>query len=194
MAIKPSSDIVLDVLKAADPVRAQAATQRLSALGAGGVEEADDFTKALDVAARAPAQSVDAAPSGANMRDRLSHIDLDSAEDQKVAKTQVEFEASILKSFVDAILPKNEADVYGQGTAGDIWKSMLADQVARQIAKSGAFGISKRLFTSHPLPGHPGAALAASSALTDAALRGAAVAPDGGSRPDAFLTRISSKS
>ena len=75
------------------------------------------------------------------------------AKDEKAARTEVEFEASILKTFVDAILPKNETDVYGQGSAGDIWKSMLADQIARQIAKSGAFGVSKRLFATHPFPG-----------------------------------------
>ena len=56
MAIKPSSDIVLDVLKAADPVRAQAATQRLAALGAGGVDEAEDFAKALDAATQQSAR------------------------------------------------------------------------------------------------------------------------------------------
>jgi Rod binding domain-containing protein len=32
-----------------------------------------------------------------------------------------------------------------------MWKSMLADQVSRQIAKSGTLGIAKRLFAAHPL-------------------------------------------
>ena len=87
------------------------------------------------------------------MRDRLAALNPGALADQKTTRTQVEFEASILKTFVDAILPKDETDVYGQGSAGDIWKSMLADQIAKQIAKSGAFGISKRLFATHPLPG-----------------------------------------
>jgi Rod binding domain-containing protein len=110
-----------------------------------------------------------------------------------MTRTQVEFEASILKTFVDAILPKDETDVYGQGSAGDIWKSMLADQIAKQIAKSGAFGISKRLFASHPLPGHSPAALAASGALTDAALRSVS---EGGAGLGAggFLSTVSKKS
>jgi peptidoglycan hydrolase FlgJ len=194
MAIKPSSDIVLEVLKAADPVRAQAATQRLSALGADSVDAADDFAKALDVAAKPPAAVGELTTSAANMRDRLAGINFDDAKAHKVAQTQIEFEASILKSFVDAILPKNEADVYGQGTAGDIWKSMLADQVAKQIAKSGAFGISKRLFSSHPMASHSHPALAASSALTDAALRGAGASLDGGLRQEAFLARVGGKS
>jgi Rod binding domain-containing protein len=32
-----------------------------------------------------------------------------------------------------------------------MWKSMLADQVAHQIAKSGRLGLATRLFNSHPL-------------------------------------------
>lgn len=157
MAIKPSSDIVLEVLKAADPLRAQATTQRLTALGGGSVGAADDFAKVLDATEQSPIERPEAGPDLSNMRVRLSGVSLDEANAQKAARTEIDFEASMLKTFVDAILPKDEADVYGQGTAGDIWKSMFADQIARQIAKSGAFGISKRLFATHPLPGqdHP---------------------------------------
>lgn len=154
MAIKPSSDIVLEVLKAADPARAQAVTQRLVALGAGEPDAGDDFIRALDAAAQPAIEGPAVAPYAGGMRDRLASLDPRATSDQKAAHVQVEFEASILKTFVDAILPKNETDVYGQGEAGDIWKSMLADQIARQIAKSGAFGISKRLFATHALPGH----------------------------------------
>ena len=157
MAIKPSSDIVLEVLKAADPLRAQATTNRLTALGGGSVDAADDFTKVLDATEQSSIERPEGAPDLSNFRARLSGVGLDEANAQKAARTEVDFEASMLKTFVDAILPKDEADVYGQGSAGDIWKSMFADQIARQIAKSGAFGISKRLFATHPLPGqnHP---------------------------------------
>jgi peptidoglycan hydrolase FlgJ len=194
MAIKPSSDIVLDVLKAADPVRAQAATQRLSALGVAGVNEADDFAKALDAAAQPSEAAADIVPSAANMRDRLSLLSSDTAREQKAAKTQIEFEASILKTFVDAILPKDETDVYGQGTAGDVWKSMLADQIAKQIAKSGAFGVSKRLFATHPLADHAHPVAGASAALTDAAMRGAGGRVDGGLQLGAFPSRANARS
>jgi len=154
MAIKPASDIVLEVLKAADPARAQAATQRLVALGAGEADAAGDFNKALDAAAQPAVGDPEIAPYAGGMRDRLASMSPEAASEQKAARVQIEFEASMLKTFVDAILPKDQTDVYGQGEAGDIWKSMLADQIAKQIAKSGAFGISKRLFATHPLPGH----------------------------------------
>ena len=191
MAIKPSSDIVLDVLKAADPVRAQAATQRLSALGASSVDSPDDFAKALDAAQSAPAAQPESIAGAADMRDQLPNLDA-LASDQKAEKTKIEFEASILKSFVDEIMPKNETDVYGEGTAGDIWKSMLSDQIARQIAKSGAFGISKQLFSTHPLAG--GHSALASSAAPDAALSGAITHLDGAFRQGASLSRISNRS
>jgi len=177
MAIKPSSDIILEVLKAADPQRVQAATQRLVALGAASADAADDFTKVLDATEQPSVGGPEIAANAGGMRDRLASISPDAASDQKAARVQVEFEASILKTFVDAILPKDETSVYGQGTAGDIWKSMLADQIAKQIAKSGAFGISKRLFATHPLPGHdhPAASpLAAADPLGGLAIRGAA--------------------
>src|ERR1700722_7272123 len=153
MAIKPSSDIVLEVLKAADPLRAQATTQRLTTLGGGSVGAADDFTKVLDATEQSSIERPEGAPDLSNFRARLSGVSLEEANAQKAARTEIDFEASMLKTFVDPILPKDEADVYGQGTPGDIWKSMFADQIARQIAKSGAFGISKRLFATHPLPG-----------------------------------------
>jgi flagellar protein FlgJ len=206
MAIKPSSDIVLEVLKAADPVRAQAAAQRLSALGAAaGVGAADDFANVLDATDPSSAGAPAAVANPGNMRDRLSELDLDAADDQKAARTQIEFEASILKTFVDAILPKDENDVYGQGTAGDVWKSMLADQIAKQIAKSGAFGISKRLFATHPLPGHDhaaGGSLTIANSLADIAVRGAADAAnaatpmfnDAGFKRGAFLSPASNRS
>jgi hypothetical protein len=191
MAIKPSSDIVLDVLKAADPVRAQAAAQRLSALGAASVDSPDAFAKALDAAQSPPAAQSDSVINAADMRDQLPSLDALASGDQKAEKTKIEFEASILKSFVDEIMPKNETDVYGEGTAGDIWKSMLSEQIARQIAKSGAFGIAKQLFSTHPLAG--GHSALASSTLPDAAI-GGAINGLGGSRQGAAVSGISNRS
>jgi flagellar protein FlgJ len=147
MAINPPSDIVLDVLRAADPVRVEAATQRLNALGNNA--SGTDFATVLDATAKSA--SAAGAPNAADMRRRLM---VASAPDQKAAHAQVEFEASILNSFVGQMMPKDASAFYGEGQAGDIWKSMLSDQIAHQIAKSGQLGIAKRLFATHPLPTH----------------------------------------
>jgi peptidoglycan hydrolase FlgJ len=146
MAVDSSPDIVLEVAKAADPARAAAAAQRLNALAAAAGAKGTDFTEALAATA---ADAVNAAPSAANARARLVAT-ADSADD-KADKVKTEFEAVMLNSFVKEMLPKDAESVFGQGLAGDMWKSMLADQVSRQIAKSDALGIAKRLFSTHPL-------------------------------------------
>ena len=145
MAIDASSDIVLEVAKAADPTRAAAVVQRLNALsGAAGADTAD-FADTL----AATASSATSEPSRANARARLSAVA--DAADEKAAKVKVGFEAVMLNSFVSEMLPKDTSSVFGQGLAGDMWKSMLADQVSRQMAKTDTLGIAKRLFATHPL-------------------------------------------
>jgi Rod binding domain-containing protein len=130
-------------------------------VGAAGVDAAD-FADTL--AATAPALAN--GPSAADARARFSAAA--EAADEKAAKAKTGFEAVMLNSFVSEMLPKDASTVFGQGLAGDMWKSMLADQVSRQIAKSDALGIAKRLFATHPL--------AASDALEKARRADAAAA------------------
>lgn len=56
-----------------------------------------------------------------------------------------QFEAFILQSFVQSMLPKNATNVYGRGTAGEIWRSMLAERIGEELARSGQVGIAQRL-------------------------------------------------
>jgi hypothetical protein len=151
VAINPPSDIVLDVLNAADPLRSEAVTQRLSALGANAASgTSDDFARTLDAATSSSASAFAAVSGMANARAHFLNTAV--AQSQKTAHAQVEFEASLLNNLVGEMLPKNAPGVYGEGTAGDVWRSMLGDQIAHQIAKSGELGIAKRLFSTHPLP------------------------------------------
>ena len=149
MAIDPPSDVVLEVLKAADPARAAATTQRLNALAGAGAAETGDFSETLAQTARPAPPASPLLPGMPDARSRLA--DAAFAASDKAAKAQVDFEAVLLNGFVNEMLPKDGSATFGQGLAGDMWKSMLADQVSRQIAKSGALGIAKRLFAAHPL-------------------------------------------
>jgi Rod binding domain-containing protein len=149
MAIDAASDIVMEVANAADPARAAAAAQRLNALaGAAGAGTAD-FADTL--AATAPGAAAPAAANGPSAADARARLAAADASDEKAAKVKTEFESVMLNSFVSEMLPKDASSIFGQGLAGDMWKSMLADQVSRQIAKSDALGIGKRLFATHPL-------------------------------------------
>ncbi|HLW91737.1 MAG TPA: rod-binding protein, partial [Roseiarcus sp.] len=106
--------------------------------------------KALDSAASSLTPDVAGVASAANARARMTKKDLFAS--QKTHNAEVDFEASILGNFMNEILPKDSSDIYGQGEAGDIWRSMLGDQIAHQIAQSGQLGIAKRLFATHLLP------------------------------------------
>lgn len=65
------------------------------------------------------------------------------------------FEAMVLTQFVDAMMPKDSAAVFGSGTGGQIWASMMAEQIAAKVADAGGIGIAERLRAvnaTHPAP------------------------------------------
>jgi len=145
MAFNPGTDVILEVASAADPSRASLAAQRLSAIAGSNATPAD-FVASLDRAAGATKAMPAPLPSAAEARSRLV---VASTGPDKLGKARTQFEAMMLNSFVSEMLPKDTGEVFGQGMAGDMWRSMLADQVSTQIAKSGKLGIARRLFATH---------------------------------------------
>lgn len=76
----------------------------------------------------------------------------------KSAEAFRQFESFVLQSFIETMLPQNAESVFGSGTAGSVWKSMLAEKLADQISRSGGIGIAARIAagpearTALPLP------------------------------------------
>jgi len=68
----------------------------------------------------------------------------------KAHKAAIGVESVLLKSFVDQMLPKDAVNVFGGGVAGDVWKSMLSEKIANEVAKSGSLKFASRLFETHP--------------------------------------------
>ena len=145
MAFNPRTDVVLEVLSAADPSRASLAAQRLNAL-AGSNAPAADFAANVDRAAGAATATTSPVASAADARSRLAEA---PGGPDKLGQAKTQFEAMMLSSFVGELLPKDTGEVFGQGMAGDMWRSMLAEQVSMQIAKSGKLGLARRLFATH---------------------------------------------
>jgi hypothetical protein len=156
MAISPPSDIISDVARAADPARLQAASRKLMD-GASPVDGAsfDDAVKA--------AADKSLMMSGADiysLRNSLRN-DAENANAEKARQAHQEFEAYILQTFVESMLPKEAENTYGKGSAGSIWKSMLAEQIGAQLSKAGGIGIADKLLNArkngpsagaHPAP------------------------------------------
>ena len=138
MAISPLSDIVLEVAKAADPAKSSAAAARL---GAGASAYAGSFEEALgaarDPVALAPRTPFDPA---------LALVQMQSNDAlKKPAATYERFEAFVLQTFIQSMLPQKGEGLFGAGTAGEIWKSMLAESLGAQLAQSGGIGIARML-------------------------------------------------
>jgi flagellar protein FlgJ len=140
MSLAPSTDLVLEVSRAADPDRAAAVADKLKALSAQGAASPQDFAAALDTAAAARAHpGPPAPPLGAPV--------------SRAHKAETKLESVMLSEFIGEMLPKDTPSAYGQGYAGDMWRSMLAERVADQIAASGRLGLASRLFANHPVSG-----------------------------------------
>lgn len=52
------------------------------------------------------------------------------------------FEAFVLQSFLQEMLPKDMDNVYGGGLAGDYWRSMMAERLGEVMAETGSIGIA----------------------------------------------------
>jgi hypothetical protein len=133
VAITPPSDIVLDVARAADPDKYRAAVERLRRLNAAAQAPAPAMS-----AFNVPLPSANSRPeAGAATRVRR---DLDAYG---------RFEAFVLQSFMQAMLPQNASNVYGKGIAGEFWRSMLAEKMGEELARSGQVGIARQLAAGH---------------------------------------------
>jgi Rod binding domain-containing protein len=145
MIVTPTSDLVLDVLDAGDPVTQQTATAKLQALKSSDADFAATMDATASKAADQAAASVAEAQSGVVNGPPVQVI-------KKPGPDEVyrKFEAFILQTFVETMLPKESEEVFGKGTAGGIWKSMLAEQLGAQLAKGKGIGIAKQLASAHP--------------------------------------------
>jgi flagellar protein FlgJ len=123
VSISPPSDIIMDVARAAEPQALEAARARLAAFvdnaaATAGFEVPGDLAGMRGVTVSNRGQAPEAF--------------------QK-------FEAMVLQTFLQSMLPQDAESVYGGGIAGDMWKSFLAQELGQQMAKAGGIGIADRV-------------------------------------------------
>jgi peptidoglycan hydrolase FlgJ len=162
MSISPPSDIILDVARAANPEKMLAATERLVQFAGNRGPDAGAFASLVDGIRkeRGPDRPFDPATAMVTMQNRQTLADGGLRDTLSPMKPYQEFEAFVLQSFVETMLPKDAESVFGSGTAGDVWKGMLAEKIGAEIAQSGGIGIAEQLARVHPAE----PALAASNA------------------------------
>ena len=139
MAISPPSDIVLDVARAAEPATLETRARQ------AGEPRVRRGRHGRGVLGRRPQE--------------FSARDANKSTDETSPKSYVDFEAMVLQTFVQTMLPKEAEDVYGKGMAGDMWKSMMSQQLGTVMAERGGIGIADSLLKGHYLEGETKVAL-----------------------------------
>lgn len=147
MSIKPPSDLLLDVARAADPATSAAAAERLSKIAGQSGKDDPAFSQVLADVGPPPAKPVretEAALVSPVMPRVSAPVDPDK-------KAYQGLEALLLQNVVATMLP-DSSDIFGEGSAGAIWRSMLAEQLGSELAKEIDLGIAPKYLKS----GHPG--------------------------------------
>lgn len=104
---------------------------------------ADPFEATSRVARAAPAEGqasfgdvVRSAIEGQTKPAEYTSADLVRVEKPKKQDGEEMLQRLLLNTVVEAMLPKDVTSFTGSGTAGNIWRSMLAEQVAEEMSKS----------------------------------------------------------
>jgi flagellar protein FlgJ len=70
-----------------------------------------------------------------------------SPSQSKAKKTADDFETMFLENFTQTVMSSNgtEGPLGENGVGGDVWRSMLSQEYAKQIQRSGGVGLSDQI-------------------------------------------------
>ena len=132
---------MLDVVHAADPAKVMEAQARLK------------ITKVQEEAVQLASAGKGFEATIGSVNDlRALKTQHTPEKDDKTVQTYRNFEAMVLQNFVQSMMPKDAEEVYGEGTTGDYWKSMMAEQIAKEIAAGGGIGIADHMLRGKGKP------------------------------------------
>lgn len=143
MAVDFPGDLIADVARAADSRAVEQARARLAGLAEATGRTAQAFAQELrsGVAAQpATASSASAVPAP-NVKAKAA----DPAMER--------FEAMMLQQMIQQMMPKEAGAVYGEGFAGDMWRSMQAEKIGEAFAERGGIGIAEAVSKRFSLSG-----------------------------------------
>jgi len=188
LAINPPSDIVLGVANAADPQKLRAAAAQLARADGNALTDGAGPTGAAAGALKLVSKSPPVFDPQANASAQMAAKPAQGAAAKRAPDAYTKFEAFLVQTFVESMLPSDAPNVYGGGVAGKIWKSMLAEHLANAMVKGTAFGIAdsiakhramidKANATGVSAVSHPSAALGETKAGAVAELHSLITAP-----------------
>jgi flagellar protein FlgJ len=137
MAVKLPSDLIVDVMRNADPARQRAAVAKLESLS-GSTEPA--FAGIMGATG-----AVTAVPAGAPPQAGPLAAVSPSQETGNAAVAYQGFERMVLRNMFETLLPNEYSGAFGEGPSSGVWRSLAADQLAGVYAKTGGIGIANTL-------------------------------------------------
>jgi hypothetical protein len=143
MSIFPAVDLVTDVAQAADPQKRNAAVSRLGELSSARLRADDAFTSLVDRPRRSGAS--EPPQTKAPVVTTIGQAGPRMPKVASAASAAETFEAFVIQTCLETILPKAEEGQFGHGAAGSAWRSMLAEQISAQISKAGGLGMRSML-------------------------------------------------
>lgn len=141
MTVAPiANDVIADVINAADPIAQRNAVTRLERMMPANQVEFSSVLKG----------EFDADQNRATAMSPGGPVPTTTVIRQNEGSSGVyrKFEAFVLQMFVEAMLPKDAEQVFGKGSAGNIWRSMMAEQIGNEMAKGKGIGIAQQLAKS----------------------------------------------
>lgn len=113
------TDLLLDVMRAAEPSAAANAMSRLASKGVGPTTGFDSMMA-----------------DGASQVSQWLAASTPSAHAALVRDPRTALQTLLLKDMIESIMPKGEQSMFGGGMAADMWRSQLSEQLAREISKA----------------------------------------------------------
>ena len=80
--------------------------------------------------------------------EHVAGVNAADAAKLKAESAGQQFEAMFLRQMLEEFMPKDSQTNFGGGTAGTVWRSMLADSMATTMSKSGSMGLA-HLIVAH---------------------------------------------
>jgi hypothetical protein len=145
MAVSLPSDLIMDVMRNADPSRVNTVTAKLQDLG-GERRIAKDFANLLDGIHGVHMQNASAVDSADGRHGLAASPTLSGVAAHRVAPDPfVDFERMVLRNLLESLLPDAQSGTFGTGPSAGVWRSMAADQLAGLYASNGGIGIAGTL-------------------------------------------------
>lgn len=145
MSIFAGSDLISDVGRAALPSRKAEALHRLQRFA-----NTPEAVAATPTTTKTDHNYSDTITSFVILPVKSSTLLNAAAPDNKEASLAFrKFEAFILQTCLELLLPKADSGAYGSDESGALWRSLMAEHLGNQLAETGALRLAR--LTEHSL-------------------------------------------